>query len=104
MQDLLKPKKDWEAKKLGDCLKQNPDYGINAAAVPYTESLPVYLRITDITDDGRYSKKNVVSVNNIASSSYYLETGDLVSQEQEQVLEKHIYTILMMENWFLQVS
>lgn len=78
MQKLLRPEKGWEVKKLGDCLKQNPDYGINAASVLYDESLPVYLRISDITEDGKYSKKNIVSVKNIASSSFYLEKGDLV--------------------------
>jgi len=59
MQELLKPKAGWEVKKLSNCLKQNPDYGINAAAVAFNESLPVYLRITDITEDGKHSKKNV---------------------------------------------
>jgi type I restriction enzyme S subunit len=78
MQELLKPKEGWEVKRLGDCLKQNPDYGINAKAVPFNESLPVYLRITDITEDGRYSRNNVVSVDSINSSKYYLEKGDLV--------------------------
>jgi len=78
MQELLKPKEGWEVKKLGDCLRHNPDYGINAAAALYDEFLPVYLRITDITEDGKYSKKNVVSVDNISSSDYYLEKGDLV--------------------------
>ncbi len=69
---------DWEVKKLGDCLLQDTDYGINAAAVRYREDLPVYLRITDITEDGRYSKKSIVSVNNIASASFFLVEGDLV--------------------------
>lgn len=78
MQELLKPKDDWEVKKLGECLIQNPDYGINAPAVEFDESLPVYLRITDITEDGKYSKKNIVSVNSIYSSKYFLEKGDLV--------------------------
>lgn len=78
MQELLKPKEGWEVKKLGACLRSNPDYGINAAAVPYDEALPVYLRITDITEDGKYSRQNVVSVNNILSSNYYLEKDDLV--------------------------
>lgn len=69
---------DWEVKKVGECLWRSPDYGINAAAVPYNENLPVYLRITDITEEGNYSKKNLVSVNNLSSSSYFLQEGDLV--------------------------
>lgn len=68
----------WRKVKLGDCLKQKPDYGINAPAVPYDNNLPTYLRITDITEDGRYSKKDVVSVANPDALKYVLEEGDLV--------------------------
>lgn len=78
MQKLLQPKEGWEVKKLGDCLLKNPDYGINAAAVEFDDTLPTYLRITDISEDGRYLTQNKVSVNNILSSSYYLENGDIV--------------------------
>jgi type I restriction enzyme S subunit len=69
---------DWNLRKIGECIQKNPDYGINAAAVPFNEGLPVYLRITDITEDGQYSKKNIVSVNNTASLSFLLQEGDLV--------------------------
>lgn len=69
---------DWVVKTIGRCLAQNPDYGINAAAVRYNGELPVYLRITDITEDGKYSKKNIVSVNNVDSPSFFLQEGDLV--------------------------
>ncbi len=68
----------WKKVKLGDCLKQKPDYGINAPAVPYDNNLPTYLRITDITEDGCYSKKDIVSVANQAALKYVLEEGDLV--------------------------
>jgi type I restriction enzyme, S subunit len=78
MQELLRPKEDWVEKKLGNCLLQNPDYGINASAVEFSETLPVYIRITDITEDGRFSKKNIVSVDMTNSSNYYLKEGDLV--------------------------
>ena len=69
---------DWEVKRLGDCLSKNPDYGINAAAVDYTDTLPTYLRITDISDDGNYISKNRVSVNHQLSDFYFLEEGDIV--------------------------
>lgn len=32
---------DWDVVKVGNCLSRNPDYGINAAAVPYNSNLPV---------------------------------------------------------------
>lgn len=78
MQKLLQPKEGWEVKKLGDCLLKNPDYGINAAAVDFDDTLPTYLRITDISEDGKYLTDNKVSVDNILSNSYYLEDGDIV--------------------------
>ncbi len=69
---------NWEVKTLGACLTRNPDYGINAPAVPYSDSLPTYIRITDISDDGRFNKSGKVSVNDIQSSNFYLEVGDIV--------------------------
>ena len=78
MEDLLKPKEGWKMVRLGECLKQKPDYGINAPAVPYDNHLPTYLRITDITEDGYYSKKDIVSVSNQDALKYVMEEGDLV--------------------------
>jgi len=78
MQELLRPKDVWEVKKLGDCLIKNPDYGINAAAVEYDDKLPQYIRISDISENGKYIQDNKVSVNNVLSDSFYLEEGDIV--------------------------
>ena len=69
---------DWEVKKLGDCLSGTPGYGINAPAVPYTDSLPAYIRITDITDDGHFSSESLTSVEGADSERYFLGLGDLV--------------------------
>lgn len=69
---------DWVVKRLGDCLVGRPKYGIGAAAVPYNDTLPTYLRITDISDDGRYLKSQRVSVNNSMASSYFLSAGEIV--------------------------
>jgi type I restriction enzyme S subunit len=85
MQQLLTGKKrlpgfsgEWEEKKLGDCLIKNPDYGINAPAVPYSDNLPVYIRITDISEDGKFLPETKVSVNHPQSSKYLLENNDIV--------------------------
>ena len=78
MEDLLKPKEDWKKVKLGECLRQKPDYGINAPAVEYDNNLPTYLRITDITEDGYYSRNDIVSVSSLDALNYKLEDGDLV--------------------------
>ena len=69
---------DWEIVNLRSCLSSHPDYGLNAPAVSYSDQLPKYLRITDITDDGRISKSNPVSVRNPDANSYYLKEGDIV--------------------------
>lgn len=78
MQELLTPKEDWEVRKLGDSLISNPSYGINAAACDYSDILPAYLRITDISEQGEYLSDYKVSVNHPLSQDYFLEIGDLV--------------------------
>src|SRR5690606_17603472 len=69
---------DWEEKKLEGCLLQKPEYGINAPAVPYSDNLPTYLRITDISDDGHYLSNEKVSVDKPVSGFNYLSEGDIV--------------------------
>ena len=69
---------DWELKQLGDCCLVKGEYGVNAAAVEYSENLPTYIRITDIDDDGNYSSVKKVSVNNENSGNFILKKGDIV--------------------------
>lgn len=69
---------DWEISELQHLIDNTPDYGIGAAAVKFNLNLPVYLRITDITDDGKFSKSNISSVDNKFSCNYILEKGDIV--------------------------
>ena len=69
---------DWSVTALSSQLKENPKYGINAAAVPLTGNLPVYLRITDISEDGYFKPSTKVGVDNSFSSLYNLDAGDLV--------------------------
>jgi type I restriction enzyme, S subunit len=70
--------KAWENAPLGTLLKKNPDYGVNAAAVPFTELLPQYLRITDISDDGTYLNAKKVSVDLEPTDGIFLDEGDIV--------------------------
>ena len=69
---------EWEVKPLGDCLRSRPDYGINAAAVPFSDKLPSYIRITDISEHGRYCPDPRVSVKAASADQYYLHEGDVV--------------------------
>lgn len=69
---------EWEVKSLGECLEEKPCYGINGAAVQYTENLPSYIRITDISEQGRFIKKNRTSVICDDASKYQLKENDIV--------------------------
>jgi type I restriction enzyme, S subunit len=63
---------------LGSLLKRPPRYGIGAPAVPYRADLPTYLRITDISERGRFAPEPAVSVNSALSGGYFLADGELV--------------------------
>ena len=69
---------EWEEVTLGTLLDRPPDYGVNAPAVPFSESLPTYIRITDINDDGQFASRARVSVDIAATDEQYLEDGDIV--------------------------
>ncbi len=69
---------DWEECKLGNCLARHPEYGINAPAVPYSDNLPTYLRITDISEEGHFLQNQKVSVAKKVIEESYLCEGDIV--------------------------
>lgn len=69
---------EWEVTRLGECLLSRPDYGINAAAVPFSDKLPRYIRITDISEHGHFCSTPRVCVNAPSADQYYLREGDLV--------------------------
>lgn len=69
---------EWQEKSLGSCLLREPEYGINAPAVPYSKELPTYLRITDISETGHFLSNEKVSVEKEVTENNYLEEGDIV--------------------------
>lgn len=69
---------DWTSEQLGSLLSRRPAYGLNAPAVPYDTRHPAYIRITDITDDGRFDPTARASVIHPTAELYRLEPGDLV--------------------------
>lgn len=65
--------------KLKDlCIGGKGKYGIPASAVPYSKNLYTYLRITDITNEGRINKSGLVSVDDEKASEYLLQPNDIV--------------------------
>lgn len=69
---------DWNVVTLLDCLCGKPSYGINAPAIAYSPQKPRYIRITDITEAGTYSKSSPASVEGIDIDRYYLKENDIV--------------------------
>ena len=53
-------------------------YGIGASAVPYSDELYTYLRITDINDDGTLNMTDLKSVDDEKASEYLLQPNDIV--------------------------
>lgn len=53
-------------------------YGIAASAVPYSDELFTYLRITDIYDDGTLNKEGLMSVDDEKAINYILKPNDIV--------------------------
>ncbi|RUO50258.1 restriction endonuclease subunit S [Pseudidiomarina aquimaris] len=68
----------WGVSRLRDLLKEPPKYGINAPAVPLEGTLPVYIRITDISEDGYFKPSEKVGVRSSFSGLYQLADGDVV--------------------------
>lgn len=85
MQELLTGKKrlpgfsgDWIKSNIGSCIIEKPSYGINAPAVDFNGFLPRYIRITDISKDGRYCKDAQASVSAENIEPFLLKTNDIV--------------------------
>ena len=70
---------NYEIKTLNELsLDGKGSYGIAASAVPYSDELYTYLRITDIKDDGNLDKSNLMSVADKKAYNYTLKKNDIV--------------------------
>src|SRR5690625_1060478 len=69
---------EWNVYKLKEICTTSGKYGINAKAVEFDSSLPRYLRITDISSEGRYIKDDEKSVDHKDSDHYLLKKNDIV--------------------------
>ena len=67
----------WDVVRLGDVCGP-PEYGAGAPGTNYNPSLPRYVRITDLTDDGRLRAEDVRSADPSRVVGFELEPGDLL--------------------------
>ena len=69
---------EWKVKNLVDLCVGKPEYGANTAAVDKSDNLPRYIRITDITEDGRLSDATWQSIEKEFAKTYLLKEGDVL--------------------------
>ena len=69
---------EWKEYKLEDLCNGKGSYGIGASAVPFSKDKFIYLRITDINDDGTLNKSGLMSVADEDANKYILENNDIV--------------------------
>jgi len=70
--------KEWEVKHLGECCKGKLQYGANASSIDYDPSLPRYIRITDITEDGNLLQSDRKSIPIEKANGTLLNEGDFL--------------------------
>ena len=69
---------DYQLVKLKHLLRHQLQYGANQSGVPYDELLPRYIRITDITLDGRLKGTGKLSLSEEDANDYILQDGDVL--------------------------
>ncbi len=81
---------DWEVVRLGEVCDP-PAYGASAPARPFDPGLPRYVRITDITGDGRLRADEARSAEPEKVAGYELFDGDLLFARSGSVGRTYLY-------------
>lgn len=68
----------WEIRRLKYCISRKLEYGANASGLAFEESLPRYIRITDISLDNELKDTDKLSLSEKDSSRYILHDGDVL--------------------------
>lgn len=69
---------DWEIRKFKYVLSNTLQYGANESGVPYDSALPRYIRITDITQDGKLKETDKLSLPKDVAQPFILKDGDIL--------------------------
>jgi len=68
----------WETKQFGECCISQAEYGANAPSAEFDESLPRYIRITDIDDSGHLLADTRASIPLEGNEKYILKKNDFL--------------------------
>lgn len=82
-------------------LKTPMQYGANEAGITFDKTLPRYIRITDITSDGRLKQDNRLCIEDTVAKPYILQDGDLLLHEVAERLGRAFYTSSLMATQLL---
>jgi len=69
---------EWEVRRLGDLCNGQPEYGANVSSIDKDKSLPRYVRITDITEDGKLLEATWQSIKREFAEPYILGEGNFL--------------------------
>ena len=69
---------DWNISRFKYLLSMPMQYGATESGIEYEESLPRYIRITDITLDGKLKQENKLSLSEDAARKYILKDNALL--------------------------
>ena len=84
---------DWEVGRLGDLCIGEPEYGANVPSMDKDNNLPRYVRITDITDNGKLLESTSQSINKESAQPYILGEGDfLFARSGATVGKSYLYS------------
>lgn len=82
---------NWAVWKMKHLASKPMQYGANATGVEYTESLPRYVRITDITSNRTLSNEGKQSLPTEIAEEYILDDGDLLFARSGATAGKSFY-------------
>ena len=71
-------KSEWKKVRLKDCVREPLKYGASASGIEYDNSLPRYIRITDIDDAGNLRDDDLLSLTYENAEGYLLTNGDIL--------------------------
>ena len=81
----------WKIVRLKYLLSTPLQYGANETGLPYDESLPRYIRITDITLDGKLKTSGMQSLSEEKSEGYILDDEDILLARSGATVGKAFY-------------
>ena len=81
----------WKIVRLKYLLSTPLQYGANETGLPYDESLPRYIRITDITLEGKLKTSGMQSLSEEKSEGYILDDEDILLARSGATVGKAFY-------------